>query len=453
MDRKQDISKDLLSEVKSLIDNNKILELRELLEEYHIIDIFDIMEYLEEDMKVKLFEVLPIDMSASILEECDVEFFKTILSKIDIEHRKNILELMSLDDMADILSQLEEDEREGVMELLSQEDADDVKELLIYEEESAGGIMTTEYIALNANLPIEDAIKKIKEIAPKTELIDTIFVVNRKKELIGTAQLRDILVAPENEKLEEITNEHFVYVDPETDQEEVALIVSKYDLTAIPVLNKKKAMLGIITIDDIVDVIVEEHTEDLLKMGGVAKEETLDSTLWESIKLRLPWLLVNLLTAFLASATIKVFESTIAQVVALSSIMSIITGMGGNAGTQTISIIIRNIAMGKVSLKDSWHLLGKEILLGVIDGAVIGIVTSGIVSIMYGNYYLGIIAFLAMVANLIISGVAGILIPLILQKLKIDPALSSSIFLTTATDVLGFFIFLSLAKVFLVHLM
>ena len=161
----------------------------------------------------------------------------------------------------------------------------------------------------------------------------------------------------------------------------------------------------------------------------------IDSTLWESIKLRLPWLLVNLLTAFLASATIKVFESTIAQVVALSSIMSIITGMGGNAGTQTISIIIRNIAMGKVSLKDSWHLLGKEILLGVIDGAVIGIVTSGIVSIMYGNYYL------------------GILIPLILQKLKIDPALSSSIFLTTATDVLGFFIFLSLAKVFLVHLM
>lgn len=360
---------------------------------------------------------------------------------------------MSKDDIVDILGEMNVGKSKELINLMKSGDRAVIKELLWYKDDCAGGIMTTEYIALNANLPIEDAIKKIKEIAPKTELIDTIFVVNRKKELIGTAQLRDILVAPENEKLEEITNEHFVYVDPETDQEEVALIVSKYDLTAIPVLNKKKAMLGIITIDDIVDVIVEEHTEDLLKMGGVAKEETLDSTLWESIKLRLPWLLVNLLTAFLASATIKVFESTIAQVVALSSIMSIITGMGGNAGTQTISIIIRNIAMGKVSLKDSWHLLGKEILLGVIDGAVIGIVTSGIVSIMYGNYYLGIIAFLAMVANLIISGVSGILIPLILQKLKIDPALSSSIFLTTATDVLGFFIFLSLAKVFLVHLM
>lgn len=299
---------------------------------------------------------------------------------------------------------------------------------------------------------IEDVIKKIKEIAPKTELIDTIFVVNDKKELIGTAELRDILVAPENQKLQEITNEHFVYVEPETDQEEVALIASKYDLTAIPVLNKKMAMLGIITIDDIVDVLVEEQTEDVLKMGGVAKEETLDSSIGESIKLRLPWLFVNLITAFLASMTVKAFESTIAQVVALSSIMSIVTGMGGNAGTQTVSIIIRNIAMGKVELKDALHLIVKQIAIGLINGAIIGIATGTIVTIIYGNIYLGLIIFLAMIANLVISGICGILIPLGLHKLKIDPALSSSIFLTTATDVLGFFIFLSLANLFLTHL-
>ena len=200
------------------------------------------------------------------------------------------------------------------------------------------------------------------------------------------------------------------------------------------------------------DVMVEEQTEDILKMGGVAKEETLDSTLGESIKLRLPWLFVNLITAFLASMTVKSFESTIAQVVALSSIMSIITGMGGNAGTQTVSIIIRNIARGKVELKDAWHLLGKQVLLGVINGAIIGLVTGTIVCIIYGNIYLGIIVFLAMIANLVISGICGILIPLVLEKMKIDPALSSSIFLTTATDVLGFFIFLSLAKIFLPYL-
>ena len=433
-------------------ENNDLENLEEL-DDITAVDLaLKLSEYDDDELEEFLKKPTEEEL-AGILEEAELDTQLRILKFLDNKKILKVFSYMSKDDIVDILGEMNVGKSKELINLMKSGDRAVIKELLGYKDDCAGGIMTTEYIARNANLPIEDAIKKIKEIAPKTELIDTIFVVNRKKELIGTAQLRDILVAPENEKLEEITNEHFVYVDPETDQEEVALIVSKYDLTAIPVLNKKKAMLGIITIDDIVDVIVEEHTEDLLKMGGVAKEETLDSTLWESIKLRLPWLLVNLLTAFLASATIKVFESTIAQVVALSSIMSIITGMGGNAGTQTISIIIRNIAMGKVSLKDSWHLLGKEILLGVIDGAVIGIVTSGIVSIMYGNYYLGIIAFLAMVANLIISGVSGILIPLILQKLKIDPALSSSIFLTTATDVLGFFIFLSLAKVFLVHLM
>ena len=201
--------------------------------------------------------------------------------------------------------------------------------------------------------------------------------------------------------------------------------------------------------DDIVDVLVEEQTEDILRMGGVAKEETLDSTLFQSIRMRLPWLLINLVTAFLAALTVKAFESTIAQVVALSATMSIVTGMGGNAGTQTVSIIIRNLAMGKVKFKEVGRLLIKELLLGLINGAIIGLVTGIIVATIYNNMYLGIIIFLAMIGNLIISGFFGLLIPIILEKLKVDPALSSSIFLTTATDVLGFFLFLGLATLFL----
>ena len=184
-------------------------------------------------------------------------------------------------------------------------------------------------------------------------------------------------------------------------------------------------------------------------MAGVDKEENIDSTVFESIKMRLPWLIVNLVTAFLASLTVKIFEGTIAQVVALSAIMSIVTGMGGNAGTQTVSIIIRNIAMGKVELKDSLRLVIKEIILGLFNGAIIGILTGIIVTLIYGNCYLGVIIFLSMIGNLVISGICGILVPLILAKLKLDPALALSIFLTTATDVLGFFIFLSLAQVFL----
>ena len=314
------------------------------------------------------------------------------------------------------------------------------------------GIMTTEYIALYQNLTVKDAMKKIKEITPKTEYIQTIYVMNSNKKIKGTVDLRDIIIAEENLKLEDIAEENFIYVEPELDQEEVAKIVSKYDLNAVPVLNSSKRMLGIIMVDDIVDVLVEEQTEDILKMGGVAKEETLDSTLIESIKMRLPWLLVNLITAFLASLTVKAFENTIAKVVALSAIMSIVTGMGGNAGTQTVSIIIRNLAIGKVKFKEVGHLLLKEILLGLINGAVIGLVTGIIVTIIYNNIYLGLIIFLAMIGNLMISGFFGLVIPIVLEKLKIDPALSSSIFLTTATDVLGFFLFLSLASIFLTKL-
>ena len=422
------------------------------LDEVTTVDLaLQLSEYDDDELQ-ELCQKLDDEELAGILEESELKTQLRIIKLLENKRTLKLFGYMSKDDIVDILGEINVGKAKELINLMKEGDKKIIKQLLGYRDDCAGGIMTTEYIALNSNLVIEDAIKKIKEIAPKTELIDTIFVVNKNKELIGTAELRDILVAPEDQKLEEITNEHFVYVEPETDQEEVALIASKYDLTAIPVLNKKRAMLGIITIDDIVDVMVEEQTEDVLKMGGVAKEETLDSSLGESIKLRLPWLFVNLITAFLASMTVKSFESTIAQVVALSSIMSIITGMGGNAGTQTVSIIIRNIAMGKVELKDAWRLLGKQVLLGVFNGAIIGMVTGLIVSAIYGNIYLGIIVFLAMIANLVISGICGILIPLILAKLKIDPALSSSIFLTTATDVLGFFIFLSLAKIFLPYL-
>ena len=257
MDRKQDASQDLLSEVKVLIENNKILELRELLEEYHIIDIFDIMEHLEEDMKIKLFEVLPLDMAASILEESDAEFFSTILSKIDIDHRRNILELMSLDDMADILSQLHEDEREEIMELLSQEDADDVKELLIYEEESTGGIMTTGYIEINKDMTAKQAIKHMRENAQDAETIYYIYVVDNDERLVGVLSLRELITARDASIVEDLMSENIISVYVDEDREEAVRLVSKYNLIAIPVIDRQQKLKGIITVDDIIDVMEE----------------------------------------------------------------------------------------------------------------------------------------------------------------------------------------------------
>lgn len=408
-------------------------------------------DYDDEQIK-QVCNTLTNEELAIVLEESDEKIQLKLIQNLDNYKLLEIFNYMPKDDIVDILGEIRIYRTKELIRLMKEGDKKVINELLGYRDDCAGGIMTTEYITLHSNLTIDKVLKKIKEIAPKTEVIETIFVTNEKKQLIGTAELRDILLAPENEELKGITNTDFISVEPELDQEEVARLASKYNLNVIPVVNKNKIIIGIITIDDIMDVLEEEQTEDVLKMGGVSKEETLDSTLFESIKLRLPWLFVNLLTAFLAAMTVKAFESVIAQVVALSAIMSIVTGMGGNAGTQTVSIIIRNIAMGKVSLDDSWHLLIKEILLGLINGTAIGIVTGIIVCFIYKNIYLGLIIFLAMIGNLIVSGIFGLMVPLLLNKFHKDPALASSIFLTTATDVLGFFIFLSLAQLFLRHL-
>ena len=411
----------------------------------------ELSSFDDEEIKVLCYK-LDDEMLARVLEEAEFKNQNRIIKYLNNDRILRVFKYMSKDDIVDILGDINIGTAKDLINRMQEGDSSVIKELLGYEDDTAGGLMTTEYISLYGDMLVHNVMQRIKSIASETEYIDTIYVINKEKELIGTVKLRDLLMASEEETLQKICDKHFVYVRPETDQEEVAGLVSKYDLKAIPVLNNKHSMLGIITIDDIMDVVTEETTEDIMKMGGVSKIEEIDSRISKKIRLRLPWLVINLITAFLAALTIKLFESTIAQVVALSSIMSMVTGMGGNAGTQTVSVIVRNIAMGKIKLKDSLRVLIKQFIVDVFNGIVIGFITGIAVYAIYHNVYLGIIIFLAMIANLVISGFCGTLIPLVLAKMKIDPALSSSIFLTTATDVLGFFIFLSLANIFLPHL-
>ncbi|MEG0366190.1 MAG: magnesium transporter [Coprobacillus sp.] len=427
-------------------------EIDNIYDHVQTIDLAEEIEELEDNQLEYLCNHIDDEKLAEILEESDEELQVDILKCLDNKRTLALFNYISKDNIVDILGELSVGKRKQLINLMKAGDKRVIEQLLGYDEDSAGGLMTTEYIALHFQLSMNNVLKKIKQIAPKTEVIDTIFVLNDKKQLVGTADLRDILVADDNEILENIMNDHIISVLPETDQEEVSLLVSKYDLTTIPVVNKNQALLGIITVDDIIDVIVEEHTEDMLQMHGVSKEESMDSTLFESIKMRLPWLIVNLFTAFLASFTVKMFEGTIEQIVALSATMTIVSGMGGNAGTQTLSIMVRSIALGEVHFKDCFPALMKEIFVGMINGAITGAVTGVVVYMLYGNFYLGIIICIAMIGNLVVAGFFGFLIPVILKALKADPALASSVFLTTATDVLGFFIFLSLANLFLPYL-
>lgn len=431
-----------------LLENNKN-KLNELISDMHSIDIALILEELEDDSLLSFYRLVDTSLMAEVLEQSSEELQVRILKLLEFDPIVKLFSFMSKDDIVDILDNLPFRMRKDLLKMMRVSDTVQLEELLGYPKDSAGGIMTTEYIALRGDLTSLDALKKVKRIGPKTEVIETIFVLNNAKELVGTVDLRDLLTAPEDQELYEIMDENIIFVYPEVDQEDVALLVSKYDLKAIPVLNQRKSLLGIVTVDDIIDVIVEEQTEDMLHLAGVSEDDRIDNPLLTSVKKRLPWLFVNLATAFLASFTVGLFEDVIAQVVALAAAMPIVAGMGGNAGTQSLSVVIRSITLGELELKKDWRLIFKEAALGMINGAATGIVTGIILFIKYGNPFLGLIIFVAMIGNLVIAGFFGFLIPLVLKLVGADPALASAIFLTTATDVFGFFLFLGLAKAFL----
>ena len=436
-----------MAEKIKLIKNKE--EIKKYLENNHSIDIAESFKELNDEELLRIFELMSDENKANVLEQANEELQVRILDLISDKEAIDIFGYMSPDDIVDILGFIDTKKSKSILNNMKSSEANKIRELLGYEEDTAGGIMTTQYIAFKQNLEIKDVMVKLKIIAPKSEVIEIIFVINEKKELVGKVDLRDILISSEETRLEEIMDENVKYAFVEEDQEEVARTVSKYDLHVIPVINHKKNILGIITVDDIIDVIQEENTEDMLKMSGVLEEEDIHSPFLFSVKQRLPWLVVNLGTAFLASFVIGLFSSTVEKVVILSSMMTIISGMGGNAGTQSLSVTIRALALGEIDVSETLKIVGKNILVGLITGSILGILCGTIMFFIFGNFYLGLIIFLAMVGNLILACIIGFLVPVTLKALKIDPAMASAVLLTTVTDTCGFFLFLGLATIFL----
>lgn len=436
----------LLAKVKKLIDDGDLEGVRELYENVHSVDIDEVLEEIEDsDLQYFLF-MLDFEDIADLLENAEEDLQLRILNFYSTKELIEIFTFMSNADVADLLGLLPTRRRKDLLNFMKKSDSNILQMILSYDEESAGGVMTTEFISLKQNLTVREALLKIKDIAPTTEIIESIFITNALHELLGVVDLRDILVAPGYTPLSDLIEEMPFFIYAEEDQEEAANLIYKYDLKYLPVVNKKRAILGVITNDDIIDVMEQEYSEDMLAISGVSRDEEYDSSFLDSVKSRLPWLLINLVTAFMASAVVSMFESTISQVVALAAAMPIVTGMGGNAGNQAMSIVLTSIARGEMDLKDDWLLILKEIVLGLFNGAVIGIFAGIILYFKYGNLLLGLIIFASMILNMIVAGIVGFLLPLLFDNINVDPAISSPIFLTTCTDIFGFFIFLGLAS-------
>lgn len=422
-----------------------------VIEHIHPEDILDSLRIYDGDKK-KILKKIPKNIIADIIDQAEDEEKYELLSSVPEDEKKYIIDEMSSDELTDMLGFLPQKDANEIIVKMDLKDANEIRELMSYDEETAAGIMATEFISVNEDMTVEETLEYLQNEAPDAETAYYIYVLNDKDNLRGVVTLRDLVISNFNTLIKDIMNKNVITVPWNMDQEEVGLKFEKYGLLTMPVVDPKNVLLGIVTVDDIMEVLQEENTEDIYRLAGLDEEEKVESSVGHSVKKRLPWLYVNMVTAILASATVSLFEGTIQTVVALATFMPIVAGMGGNAGTQTLTLIVRGIALGELNLENSKNILLKELGVGILNGIAIGI-SIGFVSFLWvGNIIFGIVIGLALILNLIIAAIAGFSVPMLLKKLDIDPALASSVFVTTMTDVLGFFFFLGLATILIEYL-
>lgn len=438
-------------ELKQLLLQGSDEEIEAVISDIHPVMILDLL-HEDSDSAAAYLAHLSDEVIADIVEEEDDEDKYELLKLFSDAKQKHILEEMSKDEVTDLLGELEDDQQKELLAKLNSEDRQDVKDLMCYDEDSAGGLMTTEFISIRAKNTVRQTLEYLQKNTD-AETAYYLYVTDRTNVLKGVVSLRDIVSSPFDTPMLDITNPNVISVRYDVDQEEVAKLFEKYGFVLMPVVDEENHMLGIITFDDIMDVIQEETTEDIHRLGQVGKEERIDSSLFDSLKSRLPWLIINLFTAVLATQVITVFEGTISQVVALAAIMPIVTGMGGNAGTQSMTIVVRGLSLRELTKENAIAILLKEIGVGLLSGIVIGVLIAAGAMLLEGNPILGLVTGVAMFFNMMLANIAGYFIPVILEKCHVDPALASGVFVTTVTDVLGFLFFLGLATAALPYLM
>ena len=421
------------------------LMLRELMEQ-NPADLAEILSDLTQEQATDLVHHLFLRRAAAEpLGEMDPDDSAELVIQLDRKEASEILSRMDPDDAVDLLLELPEDIQQELLSRLSRSDAKVLSELLAYPPDSAGGLMSPEVVPLSLKMSVQQAIDQLRSRVQEAETVYYAYAVDDDNRLLGVLSLRDMALADPGRSLQDLVIRDAVSVPVDADAEEVAHIFDKYDFFALPVVDDDNKLLGVITFDDVIDVIRDEATEDIYGMAGVPSEEGVDTTWAQSLKLRLPWLYVRLLTALAAAAVVGLFEATIAKVAALAVLMGIIAGQGGSAGMQTVTIITRGMALGDLDSSRGWRLLGKETLLGVANGILIGATVGLITYLWKGQILMGVAVFLAMTINMIIAGASGVAIPLVVRKLGKDPALVSGIFLTTVTDVLGFGLMFAIA--------
>jgi len=442
----------ILKQLEVWIVQGESEKLKEFAEDAYAQDIAELLLELEDDERDYFFGLLEYEKASDVLEELDAEMFSDLVSSLSETKKALILDAMSQDDIVDLLGDLPEERRREIIAYLDIDDARDVRELLVYDEDTAGGIMTKDFVVLNKELKINQAIDTLRETAPDAETIYYVFVVDQLQRLAGVISLRELIVAKPDQRVSEIMNENLISVNVEDDQEEVAKVVKKYNLLAVPVIDDEEKMQGIITVDDVLDVIEEEATEDILKFAGSSELEDIEEErffrkIYYSVRSRLPWLIITIFGGLLSSNVVKNFQMVIDKDATLALFMTMLAGMGGNVGTQSSTLTVRSIAMGYIEGPEVFKTVIQEMITGLLVGIVCASLSGVAATIIGGSPMIGVIVGLAMWANMLTAATIGTIVPITFKKMGVDPAIASAPFITTIVDITGLTIYFTLATI------
>ncbi|HEX2204372.1 MAG TPA: magnesium transporter [Longimicrobium sp.] len=443
------LDQDPLDRLHELLEEGDEAELRDFLTGFpHPSDVADLLEALDEDDRMRVLSVLseePALVAEALAEMEPEEHPEESLAAMEPEQIAAVVAELSDDDAADMIAELDPEDQDRVLAALPTEEAGEIRELMRHEEESAGGIMTTELVALAESLTASQAIDEVRRQAAEVGEFYVVFVVDDDYRLRGWLPLPALVTAQPWARVADLVQPTVATVPPEMDQEEVGRVVARYNLTVVPVVAEDGTLLGGVTFDDVLDTIEAEATEDMLKFGGVSEAEEIRGGWFDAVRSRLPWLCLNIVTASIGASVVLYYERTIDELAALAVIMPVVAGMGGNSGTQALAVTVRRLALSQESLRGRWGIVGKELLVGLGNGLVIGLIVATLVWVVKGDPRLGAVVMAAMWMNLTVGSFAGAFVPIVLERLGVDPAIASSMFVTAFTDMVGFLLLLGLA--------
>jgi len=443
-------NKILVESIKRLLRRDATTHLRKIVDKTHAADMSVVFRSLLLLNQRKLFDMIKdAQQKGALFSELDEDIFSNFIEDMDLDELVEILEQMPTDDVADIIGRLPKEKSDTILEKMKKEGSEEVEDLLRYGDDTAGGIMVPDFIALKEDTTAKEAIKSLQKEHLDVEMPFYLYVVDDHGRLVGVSSLRQLVVVHPETPLKQFMTTDVFSVETGMDQEEVAKIVARYDILAVPVVDDTNRLVGIVTVDDIIDIIREEATKDILKMAGAGEEFIETQSVFKSTKTRLPWLFASCVGGIIAFFIISRFEGSLSKLAYLAAFIPVIMNMGGNIGTQSSSIVVRGLATGQLNVRDIWAVVFKELSVGFILGIVYGFIIGMVAQFRYDSWGLALSVGFSVICSMSVAALLGSIVPMAFARINIDPAVASSPFVTTSVDIISVFFYFEIATTLL----